>query len=149
MDADGSHPPELIPRLVDPVRSGAAEFALASRHIAGGDMGDMNRMRRTISAGASLLARPLAPVKDPMSGFFAVRRTILDRATLRPLGFKIGLEILVKCRPRPIVEIPFVFQERVYGVSKLGSRVIGSYLRHVARLYAWRIAGGTRASRTR
>jgi dolichol-phosphate mannosyltransferase len=112
-------------------------------------MGEMRRYRRAISRGASLLARPLAPVKDPMSGFFCVRREILSRATLRPLGFKIGLEILVKCRPRPVLEVPFVFQDRVYGVSKLGSTVMGSYLRHVARLYAWRIAGGGRASSTR
>ncbi len=145
MDADGSHPPELIPQLIDPVRSGRAEFVLASRHVQGGDMGPMSRTRRAISSGAALLARPLARVRDPMSGFFCVRRDILARATLRPLGFKIALEILVKCRPRPILEVPFVFQDRVYGESKLGSRVIGSYLRHVARLYAWRIAGGRSA----
>ncbi|MCI4367149.1 MAG: polyprenol monophosphomannose synthase [Thermoplasmata archaeon] len=145
MDADGSHPPELIPQLIEPVRSGTAEFALASRHVPGGDVGPMSRTRRAISSGAALLARPLARVHDPMSGFFCVRREILQRATLRPLGFKIALEILVKCRPRPVVEIPFVFQDRVYGESKLGSRVIGSYLRHVVRLYAWRIAGGRSA----
>jgi dolichol-phosphate mannosyltransferase len=149
MDADGSHPPELLSRLIDPVRSNAAEFALASRHIPGGDVGQMSATRRAISSGAALLARPLANVKDPMSGFFCVRRDILGRATLRPLGFKIALEILVKCRPRPVVEVPFGFRDRVYGESKLGSRVIGSYLRHVARLYAWRIAGGRAASSTR
>jgi dolichol-phosphate mannosyltransferase len=149
MDADGSHPPALIPQLIEPVRSGAAEFVLASRHVPGGDVGEMSAPRRAISSGASLLARPLARVRDPMSGYFCVRREILERATLRPLGFKIALEILVKCQPRPIVEIPFVFQDRVYGESKLGSRVIGSYLRHVVRLYAWRITGAGRASSTR
>ncbi|HTT26626.1 MAG TPA: polyprenol monophosphomannose synthase [Thermoplasmata archaeon] len=145
MDADGSHPPELIPRLIDPLRDGRAEFVLASRHVDGGDMGPMSATRRAISRGAALLARPLAPVKDPMSGYFAVRREILARATLRPIGFKIALEILVKCRPRPILEVPLVFQDRIYGESKLGSRVIGSYLRHVARLYAWRLVGGPTA----
>ena len=149
MDADGSHPPELLPQLIDPVRAGAAEFVLASRHVPGGDVGDMARGRLLISRGASLLARPLAKVKDPMSGFFAVRREVLARARLRPLGFKIGLEVLVKCRPRPIREVPFTFGDRIAGESKLGHRVIGAYLRHLVRLYGWRIAGVGRASSTR
>lgn len=149
MDADGSHPPELLPRIIDPVRLRAAEFVLASRHVPGGDVGEMARGRRALSAGAALLARPLAHVKDPMSGFFAVRRSVLERAPLRPLGFKIGLEILVKCRPSPIEEVPFTFADRIAGESKLGTRVIGAYLRHLARLYAWRVSVVGRASSTR
>jgi dolichol-phosphate mannosyltransferase len=149
LDADGSHPPELIPRLVDPLREGRAEFCLASRLAPGGSLGKMGYGRRAVSSGAAALAHPLTPVTDPMSGFFSVRRSVLPRAVLRPLGFKIGLEIIVKCRPRPIVEVPFTFGERLAGQSKLGSRVIGSYVRHVARLYAWRIGGGGRPSRTR
>ena len=149
MDADGSHPPELLPALIEPIRSGRAEFVLASRHVPGGDMGRMNGLRRALSGGAALLARPLAGVHDPMSGFFAVRREVLARAKLRPLGFKIGLEILVKCRPRPVLEVPFSFGDRVAGKSKLGRRVIGAYLRHLARLYGWWFTGIGRASSTR
>lgn len=149
MDADGSHPPELLPSLIDPVRSGRAAFVLASRHVPGGDAGSMKLSRRLISGGAALLARPLAPVKDPMSGYFAVRRDVLARAPLRPLGYKIGLEVLVKCRPRPIEEVPFRFAPRIAGESKLGGRVIGHYLRHLARLYGWRLSNFGRASSTR
>ncbi len=149
LDADGSHPPELLPALLEPVRRGDAELALASRHVPGGAPGDMSRTRLWISRSAALLARPLTPVKDPMSGFFAIRRSVLARGPLQPLGYKIALEILVKCRPEPVVEVPFRFEERIAGESKLGSLVIGSYLRHVARLYAYRVASWGRASRTR
>jgi dolichol-phosphate mannosyltransferase len=84
-----------------------------------------------------------------MSGFFAFQRRILDRARLSPLGFKIGLEIMVRCRPEPIAEIPISFRARTAGESKLGQGEIGGYLRHVGRLYGFRLAGSRRASSTR
>jgi dolichol-phosphate mannosyltransferase len=149
MDADGSHPPETIPRLVEPIRDGRAEFVLASRFVPGGSDAGLVGARRWVSWGATLLARPLTEVRDPMSGFFAVRRAVIGRSRLAPVGYKIGLEVLVRCRPEPIVEVPFDFAARIAGTSKLGARQIGSYLHHVARLYAWRIFGGGRASRTR
>lgn len=149
MDADGSHPPALLPALVAPVRDGAAELVLASRHVPGGDPGDMVRWRRWISDAAGALARPLTGVRDPMSGYFAVRRDVLLRGPLRPLGYKIALEILVKSRPRPVREVPFRFGDRVAGESKLGSLVIGSYLRHLGRLYAFRLSRIGRTSSTR
>ncbi|EQD49560.1 dolichyl-phosphate beta-D-mannosyltransferase precursor, partial [mine drainage metagenome] len=104
---------------------------------------------RLLSTGAALLARPLVSVRDPMSGFFALRRSILDRRPLAPIGYKIGLEILVKCRPAPIVEIPIEFRPRLAGESKLARGEIGRYLRHVGRLYGWRLGGPQRASSTR
>jgi dolichol-phosphate mannosyltransferase len=141
MDADGSHPPELLPLLVQPVLTGASEFSLASRRITGGADRSLDRTRRLISLGATVLARPLTRAKDPMSGYFAFRREILDRAPLKPTGFKIGLEILAKCRPRLIVEIPFSFGRRLAGVSKLGVREIREYLLHIGRLYRWWLLG--------
>ncbi|MGB6442451.1 MAG: hypothetical protein WBF81_04050, partial [Thermoplasmata archaeon] len=105
--------------------------------------------RRTVSAAARWLARPLTGVRDPMSGFFAVRRSILGRAPLTPVGYKIALEILVKCRPRPYVEVPFAFQPRLAGHSKLGRRVVANYVRHLARLYAFELTPRRRASSTR
>lgn len=149
MDADGSHPPESIPTLVRAVAPGKAEFALGSRWVTGGRVTGFSRGRRLLSAGAAALARPLVSVRDPMSGFFAFRREILTRATLAPIGYKIGLEVMVKCRPKPIVEIPIVFRPRIAGESKLGRGEIGEYVRHVGRLYAWRLFGSRRASRTR
>jgi dolichol-phosphate mannosyltransferase len=149
IDADGSHPPEVIPALIAPILDGRAEMTIASRNVPGGAAPGLARSRRTLSWGASLLARPLTPVKDPMSGFFAVRRDVLARGGLTPVGYKIVLEILVKCRPSPALEVPYVFASRTAGESKLGSGEVGRYLQHVARLYVWSATGRGRASTTR
>ena len=149
IDADGSHPPEAIPTLVDPILTGHAEMTIGSRNVPGGAAPGLPRLRRLLSWGASMLARPLTPVKDPMSGFFAVRRDVLERGALAPLGYKIVLEVLVKCRPSPAIEVPYVFAARAAGESKLGSGEIGRYVRHVGRLYAWSLVGRRRASTTR
>jgi dolichol-phosphate mannosyltransferase len=149
IDADGSHPPELVPALVEPILAGSAEMTIASRNIPGGASPGLGADRRLLSWGASILARPLTPVKDPMSGFFAVSSEVLARGSLAPVGYKIVLEILVKCRPSPAVEVPFVFAARTAGSSKLGSSEVGRYLRHVGRLYAWSLTGRGRASMTR
>ena len=149
MDADGSHPPEVVPHLVEAVGAGGAEFALGSRRVPGGSARGFATYRRLLSAGAALLARPLVSVRDPMSGFFALRRSILSRSPLAPIGYKIGLEVLVKCWPEPVLELPIEFRPRLAGESKLGRGEIGRYLRHVGRLYAWRLAGRRRASSTR
>jgi len=149
MDADGSHPPEDVPALVAAVTSGGSEFALGSRWVAGGTAPGLTPLRRLVSWGARLLARPLSDVRDPMSGFFAVRRSVLDRAPLAPVGYKIALEVLVKCRPSPHLEVPITFRPRLAGHSKLGGRESANYLRHLARLYLWRLAAARRASSTR
>ncbi|MCI4335146.1 MAG: polyprenol monophosphomannose synthase [Thermoplasmata archaeon] len=149
MDADGSHPPELLPALIEPIRSGRAEMTIGSRRLPGGSGPGLGAVRRTISGGATWLARPLAHVTDPMSGFFAIDRRVLGRAPLTPLGYKIGLEVLVKCRPKPVVEVPFRFAARLAGESKLGGAEMMRYLRHLGRLYRWRVVGAGRASSTR
>jgi dolichol-phosphate mannosyltransferase len=149
MDADGSHPPEAVSTLVASVTEGGAEFAMASRWVPGGDSPGLSVGRHIVSAAAHVLARPLTAVHDPMSGFFAVRRSVLSRAELAPVGYKIALEILVKCRPRPIVEVPFTFQPRLAGESKMGRREVAHYVDHLARLYAWELGPRRRASRTR
>ncbi|HXQ95058.1 MAG TPA: polyprenol monophosphomannose synthase [Thermoplasmata archaeon] len=149
IDADGSHPPELLPSMIQPILAGSAEMTIASRNVPGGASPGLSGSRRVISWGAGVLARPLTRVKDPMSGYFAVDRDVLGRGALEPVGYKIVLEILVKCRPSPAVEVPFVFAARSAGASKLGSGEIGRYIRHVGRLYAWSIAGRRRASMTR
>ena len=151
MDADGSHPPEVLPALIRAVREGPAEMAIATRESWSGDTPGLALGRRIISTGGRWLARPLTRVRDPMSGFFVVRRSLLERARLDPVGYKIGLEILVRCRPRPVAEIPYRFQPRIAGESKLDQGEIGRYLRHLVRLYRARAFGGPdrRARRTR
>lgn len=148
MDADGSHPPETLPALVRAVLGGA-DLALASRFVPGGSDRGLHGIRRAVSWGASRLARPLTNVRDPMSGYFAVRRALLSGVALTPVGYKIGLEVLVKCRPARVTEVPFVFEGRIAGTSKLGSRQVAAYVEHIVRLYRWRFAGPGRASSTR
>jgi glycosyltransferase involved in cell wall biosynthesis len=143
MDADLSHPPEAIGTLVDAVRSGDVDFAIGSRYVAGGSTGaEWGWVRWVNSRIATLLARPLISVRDPLAGFFAVRRsTFLAAGPLDPVGFKIGLEVMVKCGCRRIKEIPIAFHDRAHGHSKLTLRERLDYLRHLARLYKYKIFG--------
>jgi len=135
MDADLSHPPEAIPAMLAALEAGA-EFVVGSRFCDGGSTdAEWTLGRRLNSRVATLLARPLTKVKDPMSGFFAFRRPILDRAgVLDPLGYKIGLEILVRARCENVAEVPIHFSDRSKGTSKLSWAVRGEYLRHLYRL---------------
>ena len=90
---------------------------------------------------ALLLARPLIAVSDPMSGFFAIPLTLWERCQdLSPVGYKIGLELLVKCKPQNIKEIPIQFRSRVFGKSKLSIKQQLLYLSHLRSLfvYKWR-----------
>jgi dolichol-phosphate mannosyltransferase len=143
MDADLSHPPERIPDLVAALDEGA-EFVIGSRYVPGASIdGDWGLLRRLNSRIATLLARPFTSVRDPMAGFFALRREVYERADpLDPLGFKIGLELLVKCRAQDVREVPIRFAQRHAGESKLGLREQLRYLRHLRRLgsYRWRRA---------
>ncbi|MGI0132162.1 MAG: polyprenol monophosphomannose synthase [Thermoplasmata archaeon] len=149
MDADGSHPPEAVPALVGPVLDGRYQFVLASRNVPGAYAPGLTGSRRVISLAASLLARPLTHVRDPMSGFFAFDRSVVEGHALRPVGYKIALEILVRCRPSPVLEVPYHFAPRLAGESKLNGAEMRGYLRHLSRLYGWRLATFGRASRTR
>eukprot|EP00123_Amoebidium_parasiticum_P019935 comp37484_c0_seq1/m.47347 comp37484_c0_seq1/g.47347 ORF comp37484_c0_seq1/g.47347 comp37484_c0_seq1/m.47347 type:complete len:351 (-) comp37484_c0_seq1:100-1152(-) len=139
MDADLSHPPEAIPALLQPIFEGTADFALGSRHVAGGGTKDWPMSRKIISWGASLLAWPLTDAHDPMSGFFAVTKNLYREAhSLNPLGFKIALELMVKSPPTYMVEVPYVFVDRAAGTSKLKLKTQVQYLRHVVSLY-WHV----------
>jgi dolichol-phosphate mannosyltransferase len=142
MDADLSHPPEAIPDLVAALDAGA-DFAVGSRYVAGGSTADeWTLFRRINSLVATWMARPLTNVKDPMAGFFALtRKTFESAAPLNAVGYKIGLELIVKCRCRQVVEVPIHFENRQFGQSKLSLRQQGLYLLHLARLYSFKLKG--------
>jgi dolichol-phosphate mannosyltransferase len=72
--------------------------------------------------------------RDPLSGFLLLRRSVIDGVELDPCGWKIALEVLVRGRYDRIAEVPFVFRDRTYGSSKLSSKVVIEYVRHLARL---------------
>ena len=97
--------------------------------------------RRLNSLAGRLLARPLTSVRDMMAGFFAVRRAEVDVDRLNPVGYKILLELIVKHGWKNVVEVPIRFADRQAGVTKLTAGEQLRYLKHLARLYAWVIAG--------
>ena len=146
MDADLSHPPESLPEVIAPIMENKAEFCIGSRYVAGGRTRDeWGFLRKLNSLGATWLARPLTAATDPMAGFFCLRRSVLERAEgagLNAIGYKIGLEILVKSRCRQIAEVPIEFSDRLHGKSKLTLRQQLLYLKHLVRLYrfCWPLA---------
>ncbi len=124
MDGDLQHPAELVPQLFAAGRDGDVDLVVASRHTGGGDAGGLaGPARQLVSGAATALTRALFPralrdVSDPMSGFFAIRRAALDLDDLRPCGFKILLELIVRSGQLRAAEVPFSFGERGSGDSK-------------------------------
>jgi len=137
MDADLSHPPEEIPRFLKAMKK--ADFAIGSRYKKGSRIEDWNLKRKIISRSAKLLAKPLTNISDPLSGFLFFRKNLIKGIKLDPKGFKIGLEILVKARPKKIVEIPHTFIGRKKGESKLKAVEYLNYLHHIISLYFLKI----------
>jgi dolichol-phosphate mannosyltransferase len=138
MDADLQHPPAKLPELLAPLDAGEADFVIGSRYAPGGSTGERWGLFRKINSRvATLLAQPFAgSVTDPMSGFFALRRETFARGKrLTPLGYKIGLELMCKCRAERVREIPIHFAERTRGESKLTLAQQFKYLEHLSRLY--------------
>jgi dolichol-phosphate mannosyltransferase len=138
MDADLQHPPEKLPELIAPLERNEAEFVLGSRYVPGGSIAEgWNAFRALNSSIATILARPFAgKITDPMSGFFALRRSTYERAQrLTPLGYKIALELICKSRVANVHEVPIHFALRERGQSKLTIRQQFRYLEHLSRLY--------------
>ncbi|MDD4322181.1 MAG: glycosyltransferase family 2 protein [Dehalococcoidales bacterium] len=137
MDADLQHPPEIIPRLLDALEGGA-DLAVGSRYTPGGGCSEWSGLRKLISRGAIMLAGMALPkarkVKDPMSGFFALKRKVITGIRLDPIGYKILLEVLVLGKYNQVIEVPFQFQLREQGESKLNLNQQYEYLRHLLRL---------------
>ena len=145
MDADFSHPPEKIPQLVEPIINGEADITIGSRYIERGGIEKWTLGRKIYSRGATLLVLGLTNVKDPMSGFFFLKKEVIDNVTLSPKGFKIGLEILVRGKFENVIEVPIVFKDRKYGESKLGGGVVLDYLIHLSNLYIYKFFKQTKA----
>jgi dolichol-phosphate mannosyltransferase len=138
MDADLSHPPEVVPALVKALRAGA-ELAVASRYVPGGGVAGWPWKRRFLSRAACWMALPVTRVRDATSGFFCVRPSVIRDLSLSTRGFKIGLEVFVRGRYTRRTEVPFVFTDRFEGESKLGSGIMVDYLLQILRLVDYRI----------
>ncbi|MFD8421880.1 glycosyltransferase [Streptomyces sp. NPDC059466] len=140
MDGDLQHSPSLVPELVASGERSGAGLVVASRYVKGGSRAGLaGGYRIAVSRGATWLTKTLFPrrlhgISDPMSGFFAIRRSAVTADVLQPLGYKILLELAVRSRPRQVTEVPFVFQDRFAGESKSTAREGFRFLRHLAGL---------------
>jgi dolichol-phosphate mannosyltransferase len=139
IDADLQHPPEVLPALVRAIQKGN-DIAIASRYAVKemDSVGNWNGARRLISKLGTWVTMPLqrsnVRVKDPLSGFFVVRRSAIDGLSLQPEGFKILLEILVKGNIQKAAEVPFHFATRHAGKSKADVRVALQYFSLLGKL---------------
>ncbi len=142
MDADLQHPPEVLPRLIAAIYEGR-DLVIGSRYTSGGGTGNWNPARKLVSAAAVWVTWPLQRnhlrVKDPMSGFFMVRRGCLPQAAFQKTGFKLLLDILVRGNIRSVAEVPFSFGLRSHGASKANFKTAWDYGLLLARLYADRM----------
>ena len=150
MDADLQHPPELLPALWARMQSGA-DLVIGSRYATGGSLGGWKAGRHLISRLSIWMTLPVQRsglrAKDPMSGFFMVRRASIEHLTLQKSGFKILLEILARANLHRVVEVPFTFGRRHAGASKAGVRVAWDYLVLLFRLYRQKGRTPSRAER--
>jgi dolichol-phosphate mannosyltransferase len=146
MDADFSHDARIIPQMVAALERGGYGLAIGSRYVKGGGIENWPMRRKVTSLVAIALAKPLTPVRDITSGFFLIKRSALEGVELDPIGFKIGLEVIAKAHYGRVLEVPYVFTDRVAGESKLNQSEILTYLRQLRRIYAGKFARNGKAS---
>ncbi len=138
MDGDLSHPPEFLPKFLARIEKEGCDLVVGTRRKAGGRVEDWPFHRRLVSRLGEIMARPLVgKCTDPMSGFFVIRRSVIEGIKLSPIGYKILIEILVKGKYKKYDEVPYVFKNRKRGSSKLNTREFLRYLMHLARLYLY------------
>ncbi|HEY6538223.1 MAG TPA: glycosyltransferase [Candidatus Dormibacteraeota bacterium] len=141
MDGDLQHPPEVIPALVAAIRSGA-DIAVASRYMPGGSAAGLaSPGRRFVSRTVSWVSRfffsEARRSTDPLSGFFCLRLESVAGLELRPVGFKILLELLVCLPSVKVVDVPFVFGDRFSGSSKATFSQGLLFGRHLLSLFVY------------
>ncbi len=139
MDSDLSHPPQTIPIMIEELQNSDCDIVVASRYVKGGSVSGWPIKRKLISKGATKIAQHGLgiKIKDPMSGFFAFKRNIVNYIKFDAIGYKILLEILVKAKGAKVKEIPYNFTDRTAGSSKLDLSVSIAYLQSVWKLYRY------------
>lgn len=137
MDADLQHPPSILRAMYAVLETGA-DFCIPSRFIPGGSDGGLGPYRKLVSGVARYIGKIMLPslrkITDPTSGLFMMRRSVIEGADLRPIGWKIMVEVLAMGTYSSVVEIPYKFQARPAGESKLSSKVTVEYLKQVGEL---------------
>jgi len=139
MDSDFSHPPQIIPRMVDALKKYHCDIVVASRYVKGGKIKNWPLKRKILSKIATTIAKKGLGVQtaDPMSGFFAFKRHIIKGLKFDAIGFKMLLEILVKTRGATVREIPYTFTDRKFGSSKVSLSTAYDYAKSVWKLYRY------------
>ena len=136
IDADLSHPPELVPRMLATMEREGADVVIGSRYIRGGGTRNWELSRVLMSKFAGVLARGLTPVRDATSGFFLMKRELAEGVTISAGGFKICLELLIRSAPTLVIEVPYVFTGRTAGESKMNLKEALGYLAQLRDLHA-------------
>jgi dolichol-phosphate mannosyltransferase len=144
MDADLSHPPEKIPAMLAALTDPIIDIVIGSRYIQNGSTDETWPIsRKILSQFCASIARTLltTPVQDPLSGFIALRKStyLATKKNLNPIGWKIGLEIMVKSHCKQIKEIPIHFSQRHQGMSKLNFKIMCDYFWHLGQLVKYKI----------
>ncbi len=134
MDSDLSHPPEKIIKMLDLIENKGFDFVFGSRFVKGGKTKGFSIFRILISKVTAFLARKHTKIKDPLAGFFLIKRKCLEGIEFDPLGFKIGLEFIVKANYSKIGEIPILFISRQKGKSKASFKILIKYLHQLKKL---------------
>ncbi len=135
MDADLQHPPQILRSMYFALESGA-DFCVPSRFIPGGSDGGLGPYRKLVSGVARYIGKVLLPclrhIKDPTSGLFVFKTEVISGdCDLQPIGWKILIEVLALGSYHRVVEIPYKFQARPTGESKLSSKVTVEYIKQV------------------
>ncbi len=138
MDSDFSHPPQVIPRLVEALKKYRCDIVVASRYVKGGGNRDKFRRKLLSKIGNKIAKSSFGmDISDPMSGFFAFKRNILRGLKFDAIGYKMLLEILVKTKGTKVREIPYIFTNRELGASKFGICTMFEYTKAVWKLYRY------------
>jgi len=139
MDSDFSHPPQIIPKMLESFKKYHSDIVIASRYVKGGSIEHWTLKRKLMSKIAAKIAKSSlgVSVKDPMSGFFLFKKNLLHDLKFDGIGYKLLLEILVKTKGVKISEVPYTFTNRKFGSSKLGSDTIIDYFKSILKLYRY------------
>ena len=150
MDSDFSHPPQIIPKLIDTLKQTRCDIVIASRYVQGGSIQGWPFKRKLMSKVATTIAKKGLGIEshDPMSGFFAFKKNIIDGLKFDAIGYKMLLEILVKTKGVAIQEVPYTFTDRQAGASKLGASTVLDYCKSVWKLYKYGRKFGKEEKRT-
>ncbi len=148
MDADFSHNPNDLNRLLQACKDQGADMAVGSRYVKGGNIKNWSKDRIVLSYGASLYVRTITwlPVNDPTAGFICYHRRVLEAIDLDKIKFigytfQIEMKYFAWSKGFKIVEVPITFVDRVKGNSKMNTNIVSEAILGVLKM-RWRKATG-------